>query len=462
MIAAVLVAALLLGVLARTVRAEEGMWQTDFKAALAKAKADKKYLLVDFTGSDWCGWCIKLHNEVFDKEPFKTAAPKQYVLVELDFPQQKKQSDELKKQNEELRDKFEIEGFPSVLLLDGDGQVIARTGYRDGGPEKYLTELDELPKVFANVAAAKSKLDTVQGLDRAKLLDQIIEGYGRLGNSTKDAVKEVTAWTKEVIALDPDNQAGLKVKYEFPMMMEEAEKLLAANKAAEARDVLDKALAMPGVPAEMRQEALVNKGGAFEMEGKWDEVLAALAAAKQAAPQSKHVHDVDDLIEHFTKIAQADQTVRKLEPELADSKGVDRARLLDKMIAAMEKLPETPTNVEKVEKWSKEVIELDADNQAGLKNKYQVRAAINDVRDKLNKGKVDEGNAALDKILETPGIGGEEKQAAFFLKAQIASSQHRTADEGNLLKQALAAAPDSEVAPRIKQGIAELEKGKGE
>ena len=106
---------LALGLFARRGSAAEDLWQTDFKAAQAQAKKEKKFLLVDFTGSDWCGWCIKLHNEVFDKEAFKSEAPKQFVLVELDFPHQKKQSDELKKQNKELSEKYNIEGFPTVL-----------------------------------------------------------------------------------------------------------------------------------------------------------------------------------------------------------------------------------------------------------------------------------------------------------------------------------------------------------
>ena len=105
---------------------QEGLWQTDFEAAKSKAKAEKKLLLVDFTGSDWCGWCIKLKGEVFDKESFKTAAPKQFVLVELDFPQQKKLSDELKKQNAELQKRYKVLGFPTILVLDAEGQVVAR------------------------------------------------------------------------------------------------------------------------------------------------------------------------------------------------------------------------------------------------------------------------------------------------------------------------------------------------
>ena len=65
---------------------EPRVWQTKFEDAKTKAKADKKFLLVDFTGSDWCGWCIKLKQEVFDQEAFQKEAPQRFVLVELDFP----------------------------------------------------------------------------------------------------------------------------------------------------------------------------------------------------------------------------------------------------------------------------------------------------------------------------------------------------------------------------------------
>ena len=322
LVAAVMVAALLFGVLARTVRAEEGMWQTDFKAAMAKAKADKKYMLVDFTGSDWCGWCIKLHNEVFDKEPFKTAAPKQYVLVELDYPQQKKQSDELKKQNSELSEKYKIEGYPSVLLMDAEGQVIARTGYRPGGPDDYLKHLADFGTIWQNVVALKGKLEGTAGLDRAKLLDQIVEGYKKLGNESD----QVTDWCKEIIALDVDNKGGLKVKYEFPMKIEEAKKLVESGKADKGMALLDGALAMPGVPGELRQEGFMAKAEICETQGKFGDVMTALKAAKDAAPASEMNKQIDAMIEHFAKIAEAEEAVKKLEAELPEAKGLDRAR----------------------------------------------------------------------------------------------------------------------------------------
>ena len=111
----IVAAALALGCMcafAPAVRGEEGLWQTDFSAAKAKAKSEKKFLLVDFTGSDWCIWCKRLKAEVFDKDEFQNEAPKHFVLVELDFPSTKKLPDELKQQNETLQKKYEIHGFP--------------------------------------------------------------------------------------------------------------------------------------------------------------------------------------------------------------------------------------------------------------------------------------------------------------------------------------------------------------
>ncbi len=401
--------------------------------ALEKAKKEKKYVLVDFTGSDWCMWCIRLHNEVFNKDPFKTDAPKQYVLVELDFPQQKELPKQLQKQNEELSDKYKVTGFPTVLLLDADGQVIARTGYRDGGPEKYLKQLAEFPKVYEGVAAAKGKLDAAKGLDRAKLLDQIIEGYAKLGNDTKEAAEQVKAWTKEVVALDPENKAGLKVKYEFPMELTDAEDLIKSGKLSEARAVMDKALALQGISADMRQEGLMTKAQILETEGKFADVIATLKAAKEAAPKSPAVGQINELIAHFDKLAAAEEPIRKLEAELPNTAGLDRAKLLDKIIVAREKLPENEAAAKSIEKWSKEIIALDADNKAGLKKKYEFRVAVGEAVELADANKFGEADAALDKALAMPGVSGEEVQKALVFKAQVARAAARS--PGNKLPQ---------------------------
>jgi protein disulfide-isomerase len=119
-------------------------WGEDFEAAKAAAAKDTKPILVDFTGSDWCGWCIKLDKEVFSKKEFKDYAKDNLILLSLDFPHEKKQSSKLKKQNEALSKKFGVEGFPTVLLLDAEGKKIAETGYQEGGAAKYVEHLKGL------------------------------------------------------------------------------------------------------------------------------------------------------------------------------------------------------------------------------------------------------------------------------------------------------------------------------
>lgn len=116
-------------------------WMTDFDAAKAKAAAENKPLLVDFTGSDWCGWCIKLNKEVFSQQAFKDFAKENLILVELDFPRKKAQSAELAAQNQALAEKYAVRGFPTILILDAKGEVIKQTGYRRGGAEKYIEHL---------------------------------------------------------------------------------------------------------------------------------------------------------------------------------------------------------------------------------------------------------------------------------------------------------------------------------
>jgi thioredoxin-related protein len=134
-----LLAALVVFSCSAVLSAAEGGWTSDYQAALKAAKEQKKVVLADFTGSDWCGWCIKLKKEVFDTKEFQEWAATNVVLLEVDFPQAKKLDDATKKQNEELAKRFSIEGFPTVLILDSTGkQVGANLGYQDGGPAAWI------------------------------------------------------------------------------------------------------------------------------------------------------------------------------------------------------------------------------------------------------------------------------------------------------------------------------------
>jgi protein disulfide-isomerase len=119
-------------------------WDDDYEKALAKAKAEKKLVVLDFTGSDWCGWCIKLDEEVFSKKEFKDYAKENLVLVEVDFPQQKKLSKKVKEQNEKLQAEHQVKGYPTIIVLNSEGKKVGQLGYQPGGPGPFVAKLKEL------------------------------------------------------------------------------------------------------------------------------------------------------------------------------------------------------------------------------------------------------------------------------------------------------------------------------
>ncbi len=116
--------------------AQAGEWMVDYAAAVEKAKAEKKPILINFTGSDWCGWCVKMDEETFSKPAFQELAAQRLVLLEVDFPRNKSQPPKLKKQNKELQEKFNVKGFPTFVVINPNGKVLAeQSGYIPGGPE---------------------------------------------------------------------------------------------------------------------------------------------------------------------------------------------------------------------------------------------------------------------------------------------------------------------------------------
>jgi protein disulfide-isomerase len=124
-----------------TVQATE--WHTDLPKAQAQAKAENKTVLINFTGSDWCGWCIRLHKEVFSQAEFQEYAKKKLVLVEVDFPTKKKLSAEQKKANDALAKQYGIKGYPTIILLNGDGKKVGETGYVKGGPKGFIADVEK-------------------------------------------------------------------------------------------------------------------------------------------------------------------------------------------------------------------------------------------------------------------------------------------------------------------------------
>jgi thioredoxin-related protein len=118
-------------------------WTTDYQAALKESKKTNKAILMNFTGSDWCGWCIRLKNEVFSKEEFIAYANENLILLELDFPKRKKLEADLKLQNNKLAGTHAVRGFPTIVMIDGNEKVLLKGGYKKGGPIPYIATLKQ-------------------------------------------------------------------------------------------------------------------------------------------------------------------------------------------------------------------------------------------------------------------------------------------------------------------------------
>lgn len=114
---------------------------------MAQAKAENKVVLLEFTGSDWCVWCMKFDNDVLSQPEFASYANTNLVMVMLDFPNAKPQCDSVKKANKDMQGKFKVNGFPTYVALTPDGKEIGRqVGYLQGGPQAFIAELDKFQK----------------------------------------------------------------------------------------------------------------------------------------------------------------------------------------------------------------------------------------------------------------------------------------------------------------------------
>lgn len=116
-------------------------WTTNLEQAIELAKKENKAVLVNFTGSDWCKWCFKLRDEVFVQNDFKNYADENLVLVVIDFPRSKTQSNETRMYNQTIAQQFGIQGFPTIVIFNKEGVPIAKTGYQPGGAANYVNHI---------------------------------------------------------------------------------------------------------------------------------------------------------------------------------------------------------------------------------------------------------------------------------------------------------------------------------
>jgi thioredoxin-related protein len=298
-------------------------WMTDFAAAKKKAAAEKKDLLVDFTGSDWCSWCIKLNDEVFKHDAFKNDVASKYILVELDYPRDKsKQSDELQKQNEQLSKEYSIKGFPTILLMDSLGRPFAKTGYQAGGPEKYIAHLDELRAKRIERDKNLEAANKLKGIDKAnalvKILKDIPEDY--LGSYT-DIMDEITK-------LDPEDKSGFiaqqKLKQAKKNLDSDIMTAMRSGKGDTAPAMIDKFITDHKVTGEEKQKLLVIR------------LQITMTNSLKKGEFDKALAMVDDYIKENKATGEEKQNLLglKMGALLQNKKFDDAGKVIDEIIAA--------------------------------------------------------------------------------------------------------------------------------
>ncbi len=279
-----------------TVHAAEG-WTEDFEAAKKLAAKEKKDLLMDFTGSDWCAYCIKLKKEVLSKPEFISTVPKSFVLVELDFPQEKEQDAKIKAQNEKLQKDYSIDGYPTVLLADAAGRVYAKTGYMPGGAAPYLAQLEEFQALRVKRDASFTKAAAAEGLAKATALH---EGLQVLDPEIVDRYysKEID----EIIKLDTDDTLGHKKGQEVGKasaeLMATLESLHGEHKFKEFAATIDEFITKWKLEGVEKQRVLMNKFGIYDQRDldKADKLADEIIAIDDKSEIAKQASSIKEQI----------------------------------------------------------------------------------------------------------------------------------------------------------------------
>ncbi len=209
-------------------------WMTDLEAARAKAASEGKAVLVDFTGSDWCGWCIRLKKDVFDKPAFAEYAADKFVLMEVDVPNNPKFDPELLKRNRELCEQYKVDGFPTIMVMTPEGEVVGGFVGGKAGLEEARVPLDA---ALANAAALKAA-ELLEGDARVKALYAV---YRQLPEEMRGA----SGLRARVAELDTANVTGIRdeIKAEEQMTAVVDELRAAGEDGAKLLAIVDAALA---------------------------------------------------------------------------------------------------------------------------------------------------------------------------------------------------------------------------
>ena len=289
---------------------------TNFEAARKQAAAEDKVLLIDFTGSDWCTWCVKLRKEVFVQPEFVAGTKDRFVLVELDYPKDQKLIPEaVAKQNAELLKKYPVSGYPTVLLCDSEGKPFATTGYRPDGPKPYLAHLGTLLEKKTARDRALADASHQEGVGKAKSLIAALDGLELGGDMIRSCYPEITA---AIRAADPADETGFARKQDGETKLAGFLAALGEKRSKQDLDgamkLVETTLADPATTGEFRQQVYGHQAGTLASSGKKDEAIVVLRKAVAEDPKGGRTEELKQFIEILQR-EQAGLPPAKPQPE---------------------------------------------------------------------------------------------------------------------------------------------------
>jgi protein disulfide-isomerase len=320
------------GAAVRTDSEVPGIWQDEMDTAMALARKENKDILINFSGPEWSEGSVKLESEVFDTARFSKEAPSQFVLVKLDFPKKEPLPEKQAKHNYAWQQKFGVKSFPAIILTDASGMPYARTGYLEGGTEKYLSELTELKKKGHERLAGLAAAAELKGIEKAKKLGEALKGL--------DDGLALTAFKTqidEIITCDPQNKTGYPVAYKVKRCIEGIQKYMNPyfpGMLNRGRQDLDRALENLKPTGEALQQLLSVKAVTYLMEENRSAAKREMEKAIAAAPDTEHARlmkeEMDNLFSPFAmavseinlhaRAREWDQAIQKIDAAIVTIK----------------------------------------------------------------------------------------------------------------------------------------------
>lgn len=461
---------------------DEGIWLVNVEYAKKIAAEKNIKLLLFFTGSDWCGWCKRLHSEVLDDEEFQKELVKLFVPVKLDFPSRIKFPEAVKKAYDEEMKRYGIRGFPTLIIAEADGTPIAGCGYQAGGPEPYMSMLKTILEKRTELEAKVDELKN-GGEEAAKELYDVLEEYASRFTQypcVKDGLKKFYDICKEK---NPEISRTLERSEKVRERLAELDKEYhlgegenpaevnpdtAEQAAADYKAVIDSF----GLDGQAKQEVLMKIALLYSIIQEDDKAQTYVDEAVEADPESelaqiikenRSAQEMETLmssVNDMVKEGQKDEAFKAIEEMLAKTEDMNDKIMLTSMKAELQVLF---NDIVGATETFQQCMDMCGNEEA--KEQFQVRlneldpfsVAVTQSQLFIIRDDPEGAVKAIDEAIEQYKPSGEALQKAYVMQAQAFMEAGAPEKIPEFLKKAVEVDPESEIGKAIKEDLQRME-----